>query len=76
MPDPNLCLTCIGYCNYSTKGVTLYEVSFIPEPVRVTFKVRKPLSKSGIVNFAHVGDTVHSLTLAHLFSFLSRSSLA
>ena len=54
----------------------MYEVSFIPEPVRVTFKVRKPLSKSGIINFAHVGDTVHSLTLAHLFSFLSRSSLA
>ena len=61
---------------YSTKGVTLYEESFMLEPVRVTSKVRKPLSKSGTINFAHVGETVHSLTLVHLFSFLSISSVA
>lgn len=27
------------------------------------------LSKSGIINFAQVGDTVHSITFVHLFSF-------
>ena len=62
--------------NYSTKGVTLYDVSFIPEPVRVTSKVRKSFSKSGMISFAHVGATVRSLTLVHFCSVLSISSLA
>lgn len=30
----------------------------MPEPVRVTSKVRKPLSKSGIISFAHLGPLV------------------
>jgi hypothetical protein len=40
----------------------------MPEPVRVTSKVRKPLSESAITDFAHIGAIVHSLTLVHLIS--------